>query len=182
MSVLNMLARAFPSLKGSVVQVMLSQCRVPFDPPSRTWSTHLAQPAFREKQAIATAVAGVVNHLIASIEEAERPSELRALFHEVALFAHSLDQCAGTGAIAIDPLVGVPELRFPPTLSALERKCVHEAAALHSLSSCSQGVGEARYISVRAGDASFPESAPKKSGRKRPGKPIDDARGGKGGD
>ena len=182
MSVLNMLAWAFPSLKGSDVQVMLSQCCVPFDPPSRTSSTHLAQPAFREKQAIATAVAGVVNNLVASIEDAERPSELRALFREVAQFARSLEQGAGTGAIAIDTLVGVPELRFPPTLSAAERKCVHEAAALHSLSSCSQGAGEARYISVRAGGASFPKSTPHKVGRKRPGKPIDDARGGKRGD
>jgi hypothetical protein len=157
------------------LQVMLSQCRIPFDPPSRTPSTHLSQPAIREKQAIADAVTGAVNRMIALIEDAGRPPELQALSQKVALFAEALKQ----GTAVSDPQVGMPELRFPPTLSPQERRCVHEAAALHGLSSCSQGSGQSRYISVRQGGASFPVKAPpqQKSARKRQGKPVEGAQG-----
>ena len=147
------------------LQVMLSQCRVRFEAPPRTPSKHAMQTDFQEKQAVATAAAGVLNDLISVLEDAERPPEHKALIEQVAEFAKVL----ASGAAVIDPQVGVPELRFPPTLSALERKLVHEAAAKCALTSASQGVGADRYIAVRAGGASFPPGATKFS-RKRAGK------------
>ena len=147
------------------LQVMLSQCRVPFLAPPRTPSRHILQIDFQERQAMATAAAGVLNDIISAIEEAERPPEHRALLEQVAQFA----QVLANGNAAIDPQVGVPELRFPPTLSAFERKLVHEAAASRTLTSASQGTGAVRYIAVRAGGASFPTDATKFS-RKRAGK------------
>ena len=118
---------------------------------------------------------GAVNRMIALVEDEGRPPELQALSQKVALFAEALKQ----GTADCDPHVGVPELRFPPTLSAQERRCVHEAAVLHGLSSCSHGGGQSRYISVRHGGASFPEPAPapKKAGRKRQGKHVEGAQG-----
>lgn len=147
------------------LQVMLSQCRVPFLVPPRTPSRHMLHRDFQEKQAMATAAAGVLKDIISAIEDAERPPEHRALLEQVAQFAQAL----ANGNAVIDPQVGVPELRFPPTLSAFERKLVHEAAASRALNSASQGTGEERYIAVRGGGASFPTNATK-FGRKRAGK------------
>lgn len=147
------------------LQVMLSQCRVPFLAPPRTSSRHMLQIDFQEKQALATAAAGVLNEIISAIEDAERPPEHKALLEQVAKFA----QVLANGNAVIDQDVGVQELRFPPTLSAFERKLVHEAAASHALTSASQGTGVERYIVVRAGGASFPTDSTKYS-RKRAGK------------
>jgi hypothetical protein len=125
----------------------------------------MLQIDFQEKQAMATAAAGVLNDIISAVEDAERPPEHRALLEQVAQFA----QVLANGNAVIHPQVGVPELRFPPTLSAFERKLVHEAAASRALTSASQGTGAERYIAVRAGGASFPTDATKFS-RKRAGK------------
>jgi hypothetical protein len=160
------------------LQVMLSQCKVPFEPPPRTPSTHMHQVGFREKQAIADAAAGA--------QDEDRKAEVQALVDRVGAFAQALEEGDRSAdplvadPLAVDPLVADPlvvdplagvaeaepaELRFPPSLSAFERKAVHGAAADLGLSSCSQGSGADRYIAVRAAGA-FPEFAKRRSDRR----------------
>jgi hypothetical protein len=140
------------------LQVMLSQCGIPFDPPPRKPSKHMEQPEFLKKQAAADAAAEAAS----GERDQERQIEVNALYDEVKAFAKALED----GTAVTDPESGMPEKRFPPTLSAFQRRTVHEAAVEHGLSSGSQGAGVDRFIALRAAGCPFPPS-PRRKGKRR---------------
>lgn len=120
------------------LQVMLSQCGFPFDPPPQTPSRHVTDdPVFIKAQAAANELASLVDECTVTNDE---------LTAEVQAFAHSLAQ-------------GIPPLEkvFPSTLDAAQRKAVHEAAFACGLSSGSQGSGTERFVAVRSKEAEWPE-------------------------
>jgi hypothetical protein len=144
---LKMLAEAYDLMPAALhngandaaftLQVMLSQCGFPFDPPPQTPSRHVTDdPIFIKAQAAANELASLAGESNATNDE---------LIREVEAFAHSLAQ-------------GIPPLEkvFSATLDAAQRRAVHEAAFACGLSSCSQGSGTERFVAVRSKEAAWP--------------------------
>jgi hypothetical protein len=122
------------------LQVMLSQCGMPFDPPARTPSTHTEQAAFVARQAEADA----------AITPATLTEGAEALLVELTAFARQITEQGAAPAL---------QKQFTQALTSQQRKFVHEEAPALGLRSFSQGRGAKRRITVCAAEADAEGSA-----------------------